>query len=137
MELSNKNIFDGSIAIVGTVLSWLFGAWDVPLQILVCFMLLDYGSGLLKGYYLKTLSSNLGFKGIIKKASILVVLIVAVCLDKLTGSESLIFRAATCYFFIGNEGLSILENCGAMGLGVPNKILEALKQLRDGGNKND
>lgn len=66
------------VAIIGTGLTWLFGAWDMALTILIVFMILDYITGILKGYVLKELSSDIGLKGLARKAVILVVLIVAV-----------------------------------------------------------
>ena len=124
------------IAILATIFTWLFGAWDTAVAVLVTFMSLDYATGWVKGYVLKILSSDVGLKGIARKAVIFVVLIVAVLLDRLVGNEQWIFRTLICYFYIANEGLSILENCSQIGLPIPNKIKEALVQLKEGGKKN-
>lgn len=119
------------IAILGTGFTWLFGAWDLALTILIIFMVLDYATGILKGYVNKELSSNIGLKGIARKAVILVVLIVAVCLDRLLNTGSWVFRTLVCYFYIANEGLSLVENCAALGAPVPTQITDALAQLKN------
>ena len=115
--------------------TWLFGAWDTPLGILVLFMALDYFTGVLRGYINKDLSSNVGLHGIARKAVIFVVLIVAVALDRLLNMGNWLFRSLVCYFYIANEGLSLLENCASLGLPIPDKILDALVQLKDGEKK--
>lgn len=123
------------VAGVGTVFTWLFGAWDIALCILVLFMVLDYLTGVLRGYINKELSSDVGLKGIARKAVIFIVLIVAVALDRLLGTGSWVFRTLVCYFYIANEGISLLENCGALGLPIPEKIKDALGQLKEGEKK--
>ncbi|PYG90127.1 Cph1 family holin [Ruminiclostridium sufflavum DSM 19573] len=131
-----KGIFKTVIAMLATFLTWLFGAWDTALCVLISFMALDYCTGLIKGCVFKKLSSDIGLKGLARKAVIFVVLIVAVLLDRLSGNGQWIFRTLVCYFYIANEGISILENCAQLGLPVPVKIKDALVQLKDGGKKN-
>lgn len=133
--MDKKEVFSTAIAGTGTFLTWLFGAWDTALAILVLFIILDYATGVIKGYIKKELSSDVGFKGIARKAIILVVLIVAVALDRLLNTGTWVFRTLVCYFYIANEGLSILENCGSLGLPLPAKIKDALEQLKDGNKK--
>lgn len=133
--MEKGNIFKTIIASVGTGFTWLFGAWDLALEVLVLFMILDYTTGLLRGYVNKELSSDIGLKGIARKAVIFIVLIVAVALDRLLNTGNWLFRTLVCYFYIANEGLSLLENCGSLGLPIPAKILEALAQLKDGEKK--
>ncbi|EGD47150.1 toxin secretion/phage lysis holin [Ruminiclostridium papyrosolvens DSM 2782] len=123
------------VALVATIFTWLFGTWDIAISVLVTFMALDYCTGLIKGYVLKKLSSNIGLKGLARKAVIFIVLIVAVSLDRLSGSGQWVFRTLVCYFYIANEGLSIVENCAQLGLPIPKKIKEALIQLKEGGKK--
>ena len=123
------------VAVLGTMFTWLFGSWDLALEILIVFMVLDYCTGVMKGYINKELSSNIGLTGIARKAVILIVLIVAVCLDRLLNTGQWVFRTLVCYFYIANEGLSLLENCASLGLPVPDKILDALVQLKDGEKK--
>lgn len=123
------------IITLGTGFTWLFGAWDTPLIVLVVFMVLDYITGLTRGYINKELSSDVGLKGIVRKAMIFIVLIVAVMLDRLLNTGSWMFRTLVCYFYIANEGISLLENGAALGLPVPEKLKDALVQLREGKKK--
>lgn len=123
------------IITLGTGFTWLFGAWDTPLIVLVVFMVLDYITGLTRGYINKELSSDVGLKGIVRKAMIFIVLIVAVMLDRLLNTGSWMFRTLVCYFYIANEGISLLENGAALGLPIPEKLKDALVQLREGKKK--
>lgn len=133
--MEKQNIFNSIVAVIGGLFTTLFGTWDIALQILILFMILDYGTGVLRGYINKELSSNTGLKGIARKAVIFVVLIVAVSLDRLLNTGQWVFRSVVCYFYIANEGLSLLENSAALGLPIPPKIKEALVQLKDGEKK--
>lgn len=129
------NYLKGVVAIVGTALTWLFGAWDTALMVLVCFMTLDYCTGVIRAFINKEVSSDIGLKGIARKAVILIVLIVAVLLDRLLNTGTWVFRTIVCYFYIANEGISLLENCSGLGLPVPESIQNALIQLKDGEKK--
>ena len=129
------NYSKGVVAIVGTALTWLFGAWDTALMVLVCFMALDYCTGVVRAFINKEVSSAIGLKGIARKAVILIVLIVAVLLDRLLNTGTWVFRTIVCYFYIANEGISLLENCSGLGLPVPESIQNALIQLKDGEKK--
>lgn len=129
--MDKGNIFKTIIATIGTWLTWLFGTWDTALAILILFMGLDYLTGVIRGYINKELSSDVGLKGIARKAVIFIVLIVAVALDRLLATGNWVFRTLVCYFYIANEGLSLIENCGSLGLPIPEKLKEALSQLKD------
>ena len=129
------NYLKGVVAIVGTALTWLFGAWDTALMVLVCFMVLDYCTGVVRAFINKEVSSDIGLKGIARKTVILIVLIVAVLLDRLLNTGTWVFRTIVCYFYIANEGISLLENCAGLGLPVPESIQNALVQLKDGEKK--
>lgn len=130
-----SNYFKVIIAAVGTGITWLFGAWDTALIVLVSFMVLDYATGLMRAWINKEVSSDVGLKGIARKAVIFVVLIVAVLLDRLLNTGTWVFRTLICYFYIANEGISLLENCAGLGLPIPDKLKEALVQLKDGEKK--
>ena len=125
------NLLRYIVAFVGTGLTWLFGSWDMALKILVIFMILDYSTGVLRGYVNKELSSDVGLHGIARKAVIFVVLIVAVCLDRLLNTGHWVFRTLVCYFYIANESISLLENCSALGAPVPQQLVDALAQLKE------
>ena len=125
--------FNVIVAILATFFTYLFGSWDLALQVLIVFMVLDYVTGVLYAYLIGQLSSEVGFKGLVKKCMILVVVIIGVMLDRILGSETWVFRTLVCYFYIANEGISLLENVGNIGIPIPNKIRNALEQL----NKDD
>lgn len=129
--MDKREIFNFSIAGLGTFLTWLFGTWDTALAVLIAFIVLDYITGLLKGAVTKQLSSDIGFRGLVRKAVILIVLIVAVSLDRLMNTGTWVFRTLVCYFYIANEGISIIENSAALGLPVPKKLTEILIQIKD------
>jgi toxin secretion/phage lysis holin len=120
---------------LGTGLTWLLGVWDIPLITLVIFMILDQLTGVIRGYVNKDLSSDVGLKGIARKCVILIVLIVAVSLDRLLNTGSWMFRTMVAYFYIANEGISLLENCASLGAPIPEKLKNALIQLKEGKKK--
>ncbi|HII4487313.1 TPA: phage holin family protein [Clostridium perfringens] len=120
---------------LGTGLTWLFGVWDIPLVVLVVFMVLDQLTGVIRGYVNKELSSDVGLKGIARKCVILIILIVAVMLDRLLNTGSCMFRTMVAYFYIANEGISLLENCASLGAPIPEKLKHALIQLKEGKKK--
>ena len=127
----NKHIFNTLVAGIGGVFTYIFGGWDTPIIVLLWFMGIDYITGLLNAWLQCNLNSKKGYKGIAKKASILVVLIVAVLLDRLLNNGIWVFRTLVCYFYIANEGISILENCGKCGLPLPQKLIKSLEQLKN------
>jgi toxin secretion/phage lysis holin len=134
-NMDKQNIFNTIIAGAGTIFTWLFGTWDTALQILIIFMILDYCLGVYKGLVNKNLSSRTGFNGIAKKSVIFIILIVGVCLDRLLNTDAWVFRTLVCYFYIANEGISIIENCASIGIPVPDAITNALVQLKQGNKK--
>ena len=128
-------IFNLSVATVATVLTWLIGAWDTALIVLILFMALDYITGVIRAYINKNLSSSVGLIGIARKSLIFIVLIVSVLLDRLLNSETWVFRTLVAYFYIANEGISLLENCVGLGLPIPERLKDALEQLKEGNKK--
>lgn len=137
-----KNIVLAVCAALGSIISNALGGWDVTLQVLVGFMVADYLTGLVvAGVFHKSkksesgsLESRAGFQGLIRKCAILMLVLLGVMLDHAT--HSTFIRPAICFFFIANEGLSILENLGLMGVPYPaflKNMLEALKKNADDG----
>lgn len=127
----NKNVFNSIVAGIGGTLTYILGGWDTPLMVLVIFMTMDYMTGLINAAIQNKLNSKIGCKGIAKKGLILIVLIVAVLLDRLINKNIWVFRTLVCYFYIANEGISILENCGKCGVPLPQKLLDTLEQLKN------
>lgn len=118
---------------LGTFLTWLFGGWEMGLQILIVAMTLDYIMGLMCGYKSKKLNSKTGFNGLKRKFTILIILILAVLLDRLLGQEW-IFRTLVIYFYVAMEGLSILENAAKLDVPIPGRLKKALVQIQEKGD---
>lgn len=125
-----KETINSIAALVGTWITYILGTWDTALEVLILFMVMDYITGVFGGITNKNLSSSVGFKGILKKVTILIVLIVAVSLDRLLNSGSWVFRTLVCYFYIANEAISLLENAAKIGLPIPQKLVDVLAQLK-------
>lgn len=127
-----EKVFNTAVAILATFFTYLFGGWDLALKILITFMVLDYVTGVIYAYVIKILNSEVGFRGLIKKCMILAVLIVGVELDRMLGNGGTwVFRTLVAYFYIANEGISLLENISNLGVPIPNKIKTALEQLNN------
>lgn len=126
------NVFKVIVAAVGTGATYLLGDWDTALVVLLIFIVLDYVTGVLVAFINKQLNSQIGFKGLAKKALIIVILIMAVCLDRLLGNEGWVIRTLVCYFYIANEGISLVENAGNLGLPIPQKLKDIFEQLKEG-----
>lgn len=122
------------ISILGTIIAKWLGGWDMATQVLVMFMTMDYATGITRAYKDKVLSSAIGINGILKKVTLLFVVAVAVGIDNVTGAQGVV-RLATIWFYIGMEGISILENAARIGVPIPDKIKDALLQIKDGGKK--
>lgn len=124
-----KEIYNSVIAIVLTTFVYLVGGLDVAMITLLLAIVLDYISGVIKGYVTKQLSSQTGFRGIVKKVAILIIVMLAVLVDRATGETGAI-RTLVIYYFVANEGLSIIENLGQAGVPIPQSIKKALKALK-------
>lgn len=124
-----KEIYNSIIAIVLTTFVYLVGGLDVAMIALLVAIVLDYISGVIKGYVTKQLSSQTGFRGIIKKVAILIIVMLAVLVDRVTGDTGAV-RTLVIYYFVANEGLSIIENLGQAGVPIPQSIKKALKALK-------
>nr|DAV68084.1 MAG TPA: holin [Caudoviricetes sp.] len=125
-----KTKFDMLIAFFGGIISYLLGGWDIILTTLAIFMVLDYITGMIASFIEKTWNSEKGCVGLIKKGTIVLLVILAVFLDRLITGDKWVFRTVICMFYIANEGLSIVENCSRIGLPLPKRLLDALEQLR-------
>ncbi|MCE5235457.1 MAG: phage holin family protein [Clostridiaceae bacterium] len=124
------------LAAIGGVLVYLFGPCDALIMALVAVVALDYITGVMSAGFARKLSSAVGFQGLLKKVAIFVLVALASLLDKLVPATNEAVRASVCMFYIANEGISILENVGEMGVPLP-KILKAVLKLLDGGKNAD
>jgi toxin secretion/phage lysis holin len=120
-------------ALFTSVVTYALGGWDMVLQILIIMTVVDYITGVLGAIVNKKLSSKTGFKGIIKKVCLLLMVVVAHQVDKILGQQNF-FRQVVCLFYISNEGLSILENMAGAGVPFPDFLTKLLIQLRDNAN---
>ncbi len=115
--------------VVGGVLSYWVGGWDILLKTIVFLAVVDYITGIIKGIYLKELSSETGFQGLLKKIVMFIVIAVAFSIQELIGGK-IPLREVVIMFYIANEALSLLENA-AIFVPIPEKLRETLLQLRD------
>lgn len=122
------------IAVIGSLVNYLLGGWDLALKTLLVFMALDYILGILCGGKKKRLSSEVAFHGILKKVAILAVITVGVSLDNIIHGQGLL-RGLVLFFYIGLEGISIIENATLLGVPVPERLRDALEQLKEGNKK--
>lgn len=125
-----KEFICAAAAGLGTFLSFVFGDWDVALQCLIIAIAIDYISGIIKAFINKELSSKIGVKGLLKKVGVLLIVALATLIDKITGETGMV-RTLVIYYFVANEGLSVIENLGEAGLPIPDVIKKALKSLKN------
>ena len=150
--MTAQGIKNTVLVVLASAGSWIaneLGGWNAAMKVLIAMMAVDYLSGLaVAGIWKRSgksengaLDSRAGFKGIVKKVFTLMLVWIGVLLDKALGTEYV--RTAIIIFFVGNEGLSLLENFGIMGVPYPaflRKALEALREKGDGAepeNKNE
>ena len=128
MKIAINNVF----SVILTTFIYLLGGIDIALQSLLIVIVIDYLTGIASAIYNKELSSKIGFKGIIKKFSYLLVIALSVVIDNLLGQSGLI-RSLVIYFFVANDGLSIIENMAEMNIKLPQKLIDALEQIKKKG----
>ena len=117
--------------LVGGYLGMFIGGFDGPILTLVVFVVIDYITGVMCGLFDKKLSSEVGFKGICRKVIIFLLVGVAHMIDKYVIGSGDVLRTATIFFYLSNEGISILENSAHLGLPIPEKLKRALEQIHD------
>ena len=115
---------------VGAIVGEFLGAFDGLLYALMAFIVIDYVTGVLCAIVEHNLSSTVGFRGIAQKVCILVLVGIANILDVHIIGSGCVLRTAVIFFYLSNEGISIVENAARIGLPVPEKIVEVMKQLR-------
>ncbi|WP_100064988.1 phage holin family protein [Miniphocaeibacter massiliensis] len=131
----NNNFINIIFSTIGGFLGWYLGGIDGFIYVLIIFIAVDYITGILRAIVEKRLSSRVGAKGIIKKIIIFIVVGVANLLDLYLLKEgNAVLRTAVIFFYLSNEGISLLENASTVGLPIPEKLKEILIQLH---NKED
>ena len=118
-------------AAVGGWLGWFLGGCDGLLYALIAFVVVDYITGVMCAVVDKKLSSEVGFKGIFKKILIFLLVGIANLLDVNIIGNGSVLRTAAIFFYLSNEGVSLLENATHLGLPVPEKLKSVLQQLHD------
>ena len=138
-----KNGVLAALAAVGSFIAHALGGWDAAMKVLVALMALDYLTGVLVAAIWQrsnksengALDSKAGFQGLLKKGMILILVWLGVLLDNAFSTTYV--RTAVILFFVGNEGLSFLENLGLMGVPFPDFLKKALEALREKGNEGE
>ena len=122
---------------VGGFLGWFLGGVDGFLYALIAFTVIDYITGVMCAVTDKNLSSSVGFKGICRKVLIFTLVGIGNIVDVYVLGQGGVLRTAVIFFYLSNEGVSILENSAHLGLPIPEKLKEVLEQLHDREGKND
>ena len=124
-----KNAILNISSIILTTIVYFLGGWDIAIQSLLILMIIDYITGVMQAFYNKKVNSRIGILGFLKKFSYLIIVGVSVILDRILGNTGAL-RTIVIYFFVANDGISILENLGKMNVPLPKKLIESLEQLR-------
>ena len=122
---------------IGGWLGWFLGGCDGLLYALIAFVVIDYITGIMCAFVDKKLSSTVGFKGICKKVLIFALVGLGHILDTRVIGAGSVLRTAVIFFYLSNEGVSLVENAAHLGLPVPKKLKEVLEQLHDRAEKED
>ena len=124
-------------AVIGGWLGWFLGECDGLMYALIAFVIADYVTGVMCAVSDKRLSSEVGFKGICRKVLIFVLVGMANILDMHVIGTGCVLRTAVLFFYISNEGVSVLENDGHLGLPIPARLLNVLEQLHEDAEQED
>ena len=116
---------------IGGWLGWFLGGCDGLMIALIIFVVANYITGVMCAIADKKLSSSVGFKGICRKVLIFILIGIANALDIYVLDHAGVLRTAIIFFYISNEGLSLVENSAHLGLPVPDKLKDVLEQLHD------
>lgn len=125
-----------ALATVGAVLGYLYGPMDALLITLIVCVCVDYATGVIRGAVTRTLDSGIGWKGLLKKVAIFMLVAVGSVVDKLLAINGAV-REAVILFYIANEGISILENLGQIGVPFPTFLRKWLVKLKDDKDDNN
>lgn len=126
-----------TITAIGGWLGWFLGGFDGFLYALIVFVVADYITGIMLAILNRQLSSQIGFKGIFKKVLIFIFVAIAHIIDQQIIGDGSVVRTAVTFFYISNEGISLIENSAKMGLPVPEKLKAVILSLKKEDAKND
>lgn len=122
-----------AFSIIGGYIGWFIGGVDGFMYALIAFVVIDYITGLMVAVLERKLSSEVGFRGIFKKVLIFTLVGIGNIIDVYLIKNGSVIRTTVIFFYLSNEGISILENAGKIGLPIPVKLKKVLEQL----NKED
>ena len=122
---------------IGVYIGWFIGGVDELIYALVAFVVIDYMTGVMVGIIEKKLSSSVGFRGIFKKVLIFIFVGIGHTIDFYVLKNGSAVRTAIIFFYLSNEGLSILENSSKIGLPIPNSLKNIFKDLNKEDEGND
>lgn len=122
---------------IGGIVTYIWGPWDALIIALAAMVVIDYITGVIKAAVQGKLSSLVGFKGLLKKVAIFLLVAVGVMVDRVIPATNEAVRSAVIFFYIANEGLSILENAGELGLPLPAALKKSLEKMQDKEEKPD
>lgn len=125
------NLVQCGFAAAGGFFGWFVGGLDGVLYALIVFVAVDYATGLMAAGLERKLSSSVGFRGIFKKVVIFCLVAVGHMIDAHVIGNGSVLRTAVIFFYLSNEGISILENAGRIGLPIPEKLKRVLEQLKE------
>lgn len=125
--------FTANFTAMGGYIGWFLGGFDGFMYALITFVVIDYVTGLMVAVLEKRLSSEIGFRGIFKKVLIFTFVGIGNIIDVYLLKNGSAIRTAVIFFYISNEGISIIENSAKIGLPIPQKLRDVLRQL----NKED
>lgn len=129
--MDNLSTFYNTIlAVFGAIVGFLFGDMQGCLIALICFIVLDFITGVLTGVVEKNLSSEVAYRGIVRKLIEIIIVIASHMIDKYICGTGDVIMTAVCFLFISTEGISLLENAARLGVPIPNKLVETLSQLK-------
>ncbi|NCC68073.1 MAG: holin [Clostridia bacterium] len=120
---------------LGGWLGWFLGGCDGLIYALIAFVVVDYITGVMCAVVNKQLSSEVGFRGIFKKVLIFMLVSVGNIIDQQLIGGGSVLRTAVIFFYLSNEGISIIENAGNLGLPIPQKLKDVLAQLKGKGDE--
>lgn len=126
-----KDLVKIFFTIFGSLIGFFLGDLDIFIYSLTAFVICDYISGIIRAGFERKLSSKIGFKGILKKIMIFIIVGIANVCDKNLIKNQAMIRSSIIFFYIANEGLSILENALAMDLPIPKKLKILLEQFKE------
>lgn len=114
------------------IVEGVLGGWDDLLSALILFMVVEYLTQILVAILNKKRTNEIGFCGIAKKVSIIFLVAIGNVIDVLVIQNGSIIRTAVIFFYLSNEGITIIENVAILGLPIPQRLKDILEQLKDG-----